>query len=84
MLGARNRKVKEGEKAHAFQKSLLQLYQKFEVDVEALCKKHEVQISCWYSPSAIPQPKFIVDGVTLDADDLYEQKEPSKLIKQHT
>jgi hypothetical protein len=84
MLGARNRKVKEGEKVHAFQKSLLQLYQKFEADVEALCKKHEVQISCWYSPSTIPQPKFIIDGVTLDADDLYNQKGPSKLIKQHT
>jgi len=84
MLRARNRKVKGGEKVHAFQESLLQLYQKFEADVEALCKKHEVKINCWYSPSTIPQPKFIIDGVTLDADDLYNQKEPSKPIKQHT
>jgi len=81
MLRARNRKVKEGEKVHAFQESLLQLYQKFEADVEALCKKHEVKISCWYSPSTIPQPKFIIDGVTLDADDFYNQKEPSKPIR---
>jgi hypothetical protein len=84
MLGARNRKVKEGEKVHAFQESLLQLYQKFEADVVVLCKKQEVKISCWYSPSTIPQPKFIIDGVTLDADDLYNQKGPSKLIKQRT
>jgi hypothetical protein len=84
MLRARDRKVKEGEKVHAFQESLLQLYQKFEADVEALCKKHEVKINCWYSPSTIHQPKFIIDGVKLDADDLYNQKGPSKPIKQHT
>ena len=56
----------------------------FEADVEALCKKHEVKINCWYSPSTIPQPKFIIDGVTLDADDLYNQKGTSKPIKQYT
>jgi hypothetical protein len=84
MLRARNRKVKEGEKVLAFQESLLQLYQKFEADVEVLCKKHEVKINCWYSPSTIPQPKFIIDGVKLDADDLYNQKGSSKPIKKHT
>jgi hypothetical protein len=84
MIRARNRKVKEGEKVHAFQESLLQLYQKFEADVEALCKKREVKINCWSSPSTIPQPKFIIDGVTLDADDLYNQKGTSKPIKQYT
>ena len=84
MLRARNRKVKKGEKVYAFQESLLQLYQKFEADVNALCKKHEVKINCWYSPSTIPQPKFIINGVTLDADYLYDQKEPTKPIKQKT
>ena len=74
MLRARKRKVKEGEKVHAFQESLLQLYQKFEADVEALCKKHEVKINCWYSPSTIPQPKFIIDGIGFDADELYDEK----------
>mgnify|MGYP006269731851 FL=1 len=82
MLGARNRKVKEGEKVHAFQESLLQLYQKFEADVEALCKKHEVKINCWYSPSTIPQPKFIIDGIGFDADELYDEKISETLANQ--
>jgi hypothetical protein len=80
MLGARNRKVKE--KVHAFQESLLQLYQKFEADVEALCKKHEVKINCWYSPSTIPQPKFIIDGIGFDADELYDEKISETLANQ--
>jgi len=83
MLRARNRKVKGGEKAHASQESRLQLYQKFEADVEALCKKHKVKINCWYSPSTIPQPKFIIDEVKLDADYLYNHKVPSKPIKKN-
>jgi len=82
MLRARNRKVKEGEKVHAFQESLLQLYQKFEADVEALCKKHEVKINCWYSPSTIPQPKFIIDGISFDADELYDEKISETLTNQ--
>ncbi len=82
MLRARNRKVKEGEKVHAFQEPLLQLYQKFEADVEALCKKHEVKINCWYSPSTIPQPKFIIDGIGFDADELYDEKISETLANQ--
>jgi len=82
MLRARKRKVKEGEKVHAFQESLLQLYQKFEADVEALCKKHEVKINCWYSPSTIPQPKFIIDGIGFDADELYDEKISETLANQ--
>ena len=74
MLRARNRKVKEGEIVHAFQESLFQLYQKFEADVKALCEKHGVKINYWYSPSKIPEPKFIIDGVGFDADELYDGK----------
>jgi len=80
MLRTRNRKVKE--KVHAFQESLLQLYQKFEADVEALCKKHEVKINCWYSPSTIPQPKFIIEGIVFDADELYDEKISETLANQ--
>jgi len=42
--------------------------------MEALCEKHKVEINFWYSPSKIPQPKFIIDGVGLDADELYDEK----------
>ncbi|MDH5733967.1 MAG: hypothetical protein OEY88_09340 [Candidatus Bathyarchaeota archaeon] len=82
MLRARNRKVKEGEKVHTFQESLLQLYQKFEADVESLCEKHKVKINFWYSPSKIPQPKFIIDGVGFDADEFYDEKEFEPLANQ--
>jgi len=82
MLRARDKKVKGGEKVRAFQEALFQLYQKFEADVDALCKKQDIKINCWYSPSTIPQPKFVIDGVTLDADYLYNQKETSKPIQQ--
>jgi len=50
--------------------------------VEALCEKHKVEINFWYSPSKIPQPKFIIDGVGLDADELYDEKTSETLANQ--
>ena len=70
-----------------FRKELLQLYDKLKADVEALCKRYEVEINCWYSPSTIPQPKFIIDGVGFDADELYNENNPKLLtdkIKRKT
>lgn len=58
----------------AFREELIQLYRNFEGDVEALCKKHEVEVNYWYSPSMIPQPKFVIDGVGLNADELFEEE----------
>ena len=58
----------------AFREELIQLYRSFEGNVEALCKKHEVEVNCWYSPSTIPQPKFVIDGIGLDADELFEEE----------
>lgn len=58
----------------AFREELIQLYRSFEGDVEALCKKHDVKVNYWYSPSMIPQPKFVIDGVGLDADELFEEE----------
>ncbi len=57
----------------AFQEELIKLYSSFEGDVEALCKKHGVQLQFWYSPSMIPQPKFIIDSVGFDADEILEK-----------
>lgn len=61
------------DKFLAFQEELIKLYSGFEGDVEALCKKHGVQLQFWYSPSMIPQPKFIVDGAGFDADEILEK-----------
>ncbi len=61
------------DKLLPFQEELIKLYSSFEGDVEALCKKHDVQLQFWYSPSMIPQPKFIVDGAGFDADEILEK-----------
>ena len=61
------------DKFLAFQEELITLYSSFEGNVEALCKKHDVQLQFWYSPSMIPQPKFIIDGVGFDADEILEK-----------
>jgi len=50
--------------------------------VEALCEKHKVEINFWHSPSNILQPKFIVDGVGFDADELYDEKISETLANQ--
>jgi len=70
----RGKGVEDWEKTRDFREGLIQLYKRFKADVEALCKKYGVKINCWYSPSTIPQPKFIIDGVGFDADELYDEK----------
>jgi len=75
MVRARRMMVKNPERVHSFREELVQLYYRFQVDVEALCKKHEVKINYWYSPSTISQPKFIIDNVEFTADELYSEKE---------
>ena len=74
MLRKRKRE-KNPEKVLSFQREFVKLYQKFVESVEALCKRYGVEVNCWYSPSMIPQPKFIIDGVVLDADDIYNEKD---------
>jgi len=67
------------EKFLTFREEVVQLYHQFESDLEELCKKHEVEISFWYKPSAIPQPRFVVNDVEIDADKLYDEEEFSYL-----
>jgi len=58
-----------------FREEVVQLYHRFGEDMAALCERHGVEIDFWYSPSAIQQPRFIVDGFVLDADQLYDEEE---------
>jgi len=76
------RGVEDREKTRAFREELIQLYRGFKGDVEALCEKHGVKINFWYSPSKIPEPKFIINGVGFDADELYDEKEFETLANQ--
>jgi hypothetical protein len=69
------KRIKNKEKLWMFRAQLLQLYRSFEAQVEALCQRTGVEINFWYSPSQIPQPKFIFDRVGLDADILYHEDE---------
>ncbi|MFQ6076702.1 MAG: hypothetical protein ACE5Z5_11300 [Candidatus Bathyarchaeia archaeon] len=41
--------------------------------MKALCEKHGVEINFWYSPSKIPQPRFVIEGIAFDADTLYNE-----------
>jgi len=78
----RGKGVEDRGKTRDFREGLIQLYKRFKADVEALCEKHKVEINFWYSPSKIPQPKFIIDGVGLDADELYDEKTSETLANQ--
>ena len=82
MSRTRKKGVEDREKTRAFREELIQLYKGFRGDVEALCEKHGVKINYWYSPSKIPEPKFIIDGVGFDADELYDEKEFETLANQ--
>ena len=75
MVRVRRKRIKNLNKVNFFKQELIQLYQTFKVDVEILCKKHEVAINHWYSPSTIFQPKFIIDDVGFTADELCNEKE---------
>lgn len=63
------------DRISSFREEVIQLYQRFEDDVAALCSKHGVKVGLWYSPSSIPQPRFVIDGVVVDADKLYDEEE---------
>jgi len=82
VAGTHKKGVEDREKTRAFREELIQLYKRFKGDVEALCEKHGGKINFWYSPSKIPQPRFIIDSVGFDADELYDEKEFETLANQ--
>ena len=66
--------MKNPLRLRAFKEELLVSYHKFKKDIEALCKKHGAEINYWYSPSSIPQPKFVINGFGFDADQLFNEE----------
>jgi len=82
MVRARRKRVKNPEKVYSFREELVQLYQTHKIDIETLCKKHGATVNHWYSPSAIFQPKFIIDDVEFTADELCNEKELRILASQ--
>jgi len=83
MLLLRRRRVKNPLRLRAFKEELLKLYYKFKMNVETVCEKHGAEINYWYSPSSIPQPKFVINGVGFDADQLVnEQDSLTKLFSK--
>ena len=82
MLRARNKKAKNPQRVDSFKKELVEVYHRFKTDVESVCERHGAEINYWYSPSGIPQPKFIIDGVSFDADQLLNEKEGTLEAKQ--
>ena len=75
----RVKRIKDKERLWIFRAELVKLYEEFEAKLETLGKEHGVEINLWYSPSKIPQPKFVFDGVAVNADTLYDEEEFSLL-----
>ena len=69
------KRVKNKEAFWIFRAQLKQLYLDFEAQVEALCHQTGVELEEWYTPSCIPQPKFVFNSIALDADMLYDEDE---------
>ena len=80
MIRPLREKVKNKERVWMFRAKLMKLYEEFEVKLEALCQQHGVEINFWYSPSNIPQPKFVFGRVAITADTLYDEEEFSLLF----
>lgn len=75
-----SKQIGDKEALWLFRAKLLKLYEEFEAKVETLCQQHDISINFWYSPSNIPQPKFRIGKVMLDADTLYSEDEFSLLF----
>ena len=69
-----SKRVRNKERLWVFRAKLMRLYEEFEAEVEALCREQGVEVNFWYSPSAIPQPKFVFDRATISADTLYDEE----------
>ena len=78
------RRIKNKERLWTFRAKLMRLYEEFEVKLERLCKEFNVENNCWYTPSKVPQPKFVFDRVGLSADTLYDEEEFSLLFSPKT
>jgi len=75
MVQAGRKIFRNPDKVYLFREEFLQLYSAFKVSIEALCKKYDVRIDYWYSPSEIPQPKLVIETASFTADELHMEKE---------
>ena len=75
-----SKRVKNKERLWVFRAKLMRLYEEFEAEVEALCREQGVEINFWYSPSKIPQPKFVFGRAAITADTLYDEEQFSLLF----
>lgn len=74
------KRMGNAERLWVFRANLMRLYEEFEAKLEALSQKHGVEINLWYSPSRIPQPKFLIGRIEVDADTIYDEDEFSLLF----
>ncbi len=75
-----SKRVKNKERLWVFRAKLMRLYEKFEAEVEDLCREQGVEVNFWYSPSTIPQPKFVFGRAAISADTLYDEGKFSLLF----
>ena len=73
-MGKSAKRIKNKEKLWVFRDELAKLYEESETKLEALCKEHGVEINYWHSPSKIPQPTFVIEGIGVNADTLYDEE----------
>lgn len=64
-----------GETLTAFRGELIQLYTRLWENILALAERHGAEVVLWYSPSRIPQPRFVLGRIALDADSLLNDQE---------
>lgn len=84
MVKSISKRIRNKKRLWIFRAKLMKLYEQFEAKMEALCQQHGVEINLWYSPSKIPQPKFVFGRVGLSTDTLYDEEEFSLLFSSKT
>ena len=79
MIRVCDKKMKNPRRLQSFKEELIQAYRKFKTELESVCERHGAEINYWYTPSDVPQPKFILDRVSFDADQLLAE---TKLVTE--
>jgi hypothetical protein len=75
MTRQKKRRIRKKKKLWSFRSQLIKLYEEFKIKTEILSEEYGIEINYWYSPSRIPQPKFVFGNVGISADTLYIEEE---------
>ncbi|MFQ6076528.1 MAG: hypothetical protein ACE5Z5_10405 [Candidatus Bathyarchaeia archaeon] len=70
------------ERISAFREDLIKLYDQHRDNIITLSKKHKVDVYNSPNPSNIPQPKFIIGGIEIDMDILYDEEDFEFLLSR--